>query len=77
MKLLFSYTVLAEDGGQELPEKEFVLCGWYTDYSGIHRGYISEKFYKTTGVKQTDLTQGALKITLKNPLYLEQTLFQI
>lgn len=77
MKLLFSYTVLAEDGGQELPEKEFVLCGWYTDYSGVHRGYISEKFYKTTGVKQTDLTQGALKITLKNPLYLEKDLKQL
>ena len=64
-----TYYTLNEDFSEKLLEKEFILCGWYTDYSGAKRGYVSEEFYKTTGVRQTDFTQGALKITLKNPLY--------
>lgn len=69
MVLPVTYYTLNEDFSEELLEKEFILCGWYTDYSGAKRGYVSEEFYKTTGVRQTDFTQGALKITLKNPLY--------
>ena len=69
MVLPVTYYTLNEDFSEKLLEKKFVLCGWYTDYSGAKRGYVSEEFYKTTGVRQTDFTQGALKITLKNPLY--------
>ncbi len=69
MVLPVTYYTLNEDFSEKLLEKEFILCGWYTDYSGAKRGYVSEEFYKTTGVRQTDFTQGALKITLKNPLY--------
>lgn len=54
---------------QETIEKEFTLCGFYSDYTGRSRGYVSKAFYETTGVKQTDFTQGTLKITLKNSLY--------
>ena len=36
------------------------------------RGYVSQKFFETTGVEQTDFTQGSLKITLNNPLYSEE-----
>ena len=72
MKLPVTYFTLEESSDEELLKKEFTLCGWYTDYSGSHRGYVSKDFFGKTGVKQTDFTQGALKITLKNPLYSEK-----
>ena len=69
MKLPVTYFTLKEGSNEELLEKEFVLCGWYIDYSGKQRGFVSKDFWKTTGVKQTDFTQGTLKISLENPLY--------
>lgn len=69
MKLPVTYFTLAGEGSQASLAKTFVLSGWYRDYSGDSRGYVSKRFFKTTGVKQTDFTQGSLKITLKNPLY--------
>lgn len=77
MKIPVSYFTLAEDSGEELLEKEFVLCGWYKDYSGKKRGYISKAFFETTGVKQTDFTQGTLNITLKNRLYSEEDILNL
>lgn len=79
MRLLVNYVILKEGTEEEQPsgerqqmEKEFILSGWYKDYSGAKKGYVSEDFWKTTGVKQTDLTMGMLKITLKNPFYLKK-----
>lgn len=72
MKLPVTYFTLKEGSDEESLEKEFILCGWYVDYSGSQRGYVSKDFWKTTGVKQTDFTQGTLKITLKNQLYSEK-----
>ena len=63
--------------GDQSIQKEFILSGWYTDYTGNDRGYVSEAFFKETGVKQTDLTQGALKITLNNPLYSEKDIIRM
>ena len=77
MKIPLTYATLAKDSKEELFQKDFVLCGWYTDYSGAKRGYISDDFFKTTGVKQTDFTQGSLKITLKNPLYSQKDIVKI
>ncbi len=77
MKLPITYSTLADDSNEELLENEFVLSGWYTDYSGDKRGYISEGFFKATGVKQTDFTQGTLKITLKNPFYSEKDIIEM
>lgn len=77
MELPISYFSLDEDSAEESNEKMFVLCGWYADYSGTCCGYISEEFFKTTGVKQTDITQGALKITLVNPLYSEEDIINM
>lgn len=77
MKISVTYFTLQENSDETLLEKEFILCGWYTDYSGNQRGYVSEEFWKTTGVKQTDFTQGSLKITLKNPLYSEKDITMI
>lgn len=63
--------------GDQSIQKEFILSGWYTDYTGNDRGYVSEAFFKETGVKQADLTQGALKITLNNPLYSEKDIIRM
>ncbi len=78
MKLPVSYFTLEQTSDDEdIIEKEFILCGWYLEYSGNNRGYISKDFYKTTGVKPTDLTQGSLKITLKSPLFFEKDLIKM
>ncbi len=65
-----------QDDAQSL-QKEFVLCGWFLDYTGSQKGYVSQGFLDGTGVKQTDFTQGSLKITLKNPLYSEQEIVEM
>lgn len=77
MEVPISYFSLDEDSSEESNEKTFVLCGWYSDYSGTCCGYISEEFFKTTGVKQTDITQGTLKITLVNPLYSKEDIINM
>lgn len=81
MKLPISYYSLAgelEEGEKEiLLKKEFTLCGWYRDYSGRQQGYVSKDFFQTTGVKQTDLTQGSLKITLNSPIYSKEDIISM
>lgn len=72
MEIPLSYFSLKENAAQESGIKTFILSGWYKDYSGTCCGYVSEEFLKETGVKQTGLTQGTLKISLKNPLYSEE-----
>ena len=47
------------------------------DYTSIDKGYVSEKFYKSTGVLQTDVTQGSLKVSLKNPLYSKNDIIEM
>lgn len=66
--------VTYQTGEEEPREKVFVLSGYYRDYTGESRGYVSQKFYETTGVKQTDNNRGYLNLTLKNPLYSPQTI---
>lgn len=63
------YTLNDESTDQEMIRKEFILSGFYQDYSGIDSVYVSKLFFDETGVKQTDFTQGNLKITLNNPIY--------
>ncbi len=77
MKLPITYFSLNNSENEELLQNEFVLCGWYKDYSGNQRGYVSKDFFESTGVKQTDFTQGALKITLRNPLYSEKDITEM
>lgn len=71
MELPLSYTTLEEDSDGAVIEMNFRLCGWYTDYTTMGQGYVSREFQQKSGVKQTDITQGSLKISLKNPLYSE------
>ncbi len=77
MKLNLTYFTLEEGSDEELLAKEFVLSGWYTDYSRAAKGYVSKAFFNQTGVKQTDLTQGLLRISLKNPVYSESDIKSI
>lgn len=81
MKLSMTYFSLGgevEEGEKEtLLEKDFTLCGWYRDYSGKQQGYVSQRFFQRTGVKQTDLTQGALNITLKSSIYSEEDIINM
>ena len=72
MRIPVTYFTLEEGSDEKRLEKEFILSGWYTDYTGVTRGYVSKDFFEETGVKQTDFTQGSLKISLKNPLYSEK-----
>ena len=72
MKLPITYYTLESSTDEKLYEKEFLLCGWFTDYTGKNKAYVSKDFYQTTNVKPTDFTQGSLKIKLKNPLYSEK-----
>lgn len=77
MELPLAYQTLVENSDNGDIAKTFILSGWFLDYSGIDKGYVSEKFYQTTGVLQTDLTQGELKISLTNPLYSESDITEI
>lgn len=77
MKLPLKYNILSEQNNGETVEKEFVLSGFYRDYAGAEKGLVSEVFYQQTGVKQTDLTQGVLWITLKNSLYSEEDIVEM
>lgn len=77
MKLPVVYQTLSENSEDENTAKTFVLSGWFLDYTGMDKGYISEEFYESTGVVQTDLTQGELKISLKNPLYSQNDIIEL
>lgn len=77
MEFSMVYQTLAENSANEDKAKTFILSGWFLDYSGTDKGYVSEEFYKTTGVLQTDFTQGELKISLTNPLYSESDITEI
>lgn len=68
MKLDVTYSPL-KFGAHNSYQKQFTLTGYYRDYTGASRGFISQTFYEKTGVKQTDLSQGYLNISLKNPIY--------
>ncbi|MCI9595882.1 MAG: ABC transporter permease [Firmicutes bacterium] len=76
MELPLVYQTLAENSENKDITKTFVLSGWFLDYTGVDKGYVSEKFYQSTGVLQTDLTQGSLKISLNNPLYSENDIIE-
>lgn len=77
MELKLFYYTLEEGSNEEIIEKNFTLCGWYTDYTRQGKGYISEEFYKTSNVKPTDFTQGSLKIKLEKPLYFEEDIISM
>ncbi|MDO4555587.1 MAG: hypothetical protein Q4B70_10615 [Lachnospiraceae bacterium] len=72
------YTPLTGEQSDAASESySFRLSGYYTDFTGNSRGYVSDEFYKITGARQTDFTQGTLKITLKQKFYSEKTITSI
>lgn len=77
MELPVEYVVLGLESAEGRLEKTFVLSGYYKDYSGRQKGYVSGRFLEETGVKQTDLTRGTLKISLRNPLFTEKDIMRL
>ena len=70
MAITLEYFMLADENEtQDSEQEEFILSGWFRDYSGRSRGLVSQEFYDRSGASQTDLTQGELLITLKSPIY--------
>lgn len=76
MELPLTYHTMANGDGQ-LRERVFTLSGWFLDYSGKEKGYVSKAFFDATGVKQTDFDCGALMISLVNPLYFAKDIAQM
>ncbi len=74
MKLPITWYGLADGLVGESVEQEFTLCGFFNDYTGWERGFVSESFYRLTGAKQTDFMQGTLMISMKNPIFSEKDL---
>ena len=70
MAIALKYFMLSDENEtQDSEQEEFILSGWFRDYSGRSRGLVSREFYDRSGASQTDLTQGELLITLKSPIY--------
>ncbi len=69
MRLSMEYYPLSGDGNGKITSGDFILSGYFRDYTGRMKGYVSRPFLEESGAKQTDFTQGTLKISLKNPLY--------
>lgn len=69
MKVAVKWGSLSEESDLKDRESTFRLSGYYKDFNRHSNGYVSKVFYDKTGVKQTDLTNGNLYLTLKNPLY--------
>lgn len=77
MELPVEYSVLGLDSMGERQKKTFILSGYYKDYTGRQKGYVSQSFFRETGAKQTDLTRGTLKISLGNPLFTEKDIVRM
>ena len=69
MRLSLEYYPLSGDGNGKITSGDFILSGYFRDYTGRMKGYVSRPFLEESGAKQTDFTQGTLKISLKKPLY--------
>ena len=69
MRLSMEYYPLSGDGNGKITSGDFILSGYFRDYTGRMKGYVSRPFLEESGAKQTDFTQGTLKISLKKPLY--------
>lgn len=70
MDIDVKYYPLAEDVEEEkITDYNFKISGYFKDYTGNSKSYVSKEFYNKTGAKQTDFTQGMLNISLENSLY--------
>lgn len=69
MELPVTLSALGENAKLNDHQMTFILSGYYREYTRQKNGFVSEAFYKKTGVQQTDITQGFLYISLENTLY--------
>ena len=55
MAITLEYFMLADENEtQDSEQEEFILSGWFRDYSGRSRGLVSREFYDRSGASQTD-----------------------
>ena len=69
MEIPLTWSSLSSDSELNDCETVFHLAGWFEEYGSHNNGYVSKEFYEKTGVKQTDITNGVLYLSLENPLY--------
>lgn len=69
MEIPLIWSSLSADSDLNDCETVFHLTGWFEEYGSHNNGYVSKEFYEKTGVKQTDITNGVLYLSLENPLY--------
>ncbi|MGX6978393.1 ABC transporter permease [Vagococcus elongatus] len=55
-----------------LRDEEMILSGYFNDYSGKNRGFISKTFYQQSGIKSDDLDRSRLYINFSTPFISEQ-----
>lgn len=71
MKLKVKYA------GKKLETDEFVLSGYYNDYTNKATAYISDQFFQECQVKTPSFENSVLYINLKNPFINDETLRQL
>lgn len=55
-----------------LRKEEMILSGYFNDYSGKNRGFVSKSFYHQSGIKSDDLDRSRLYINFSTPFISEQ-----
>ena len=64
----------AQEADQSIFTKTFTLSGYFKDYTGQSKGFVSKAFYETTGADQTSYGQGYLFLSLKHSLYTQKNI---
>lgn len=62
----------AQEADQSIFTETFTLSGYFKDYTGQSKGFVSKAFYETTGADQTSYGQGYLFLSLKHSLYTQK-----
>lgn len=73
MHISLTYYPMTDEGGTDwVLTEDFVLSGYFRDYSGQSRGFISEEFWAETGVTARDYGMGELYLTLDKAFYTQK-----
>ena len=64
----------AQEADQSIFTETFTLSGYFKDYTGQSKGFVSKAFYETTGADQTSYGQGYLFLSLKHSLYTQKNI---
>lgn len=53
--------------GEAIADQPLILSGWFHNYSGEARGYVSESFFKKSGTRINDINNSSMYLSFKNP----------